>query len=435
MSFKNQAFASASASVGVSDGPQPSDTPTAAPPLTTIFTPPPQCKTPLAFVGDCQNDLECNGSFMPFLFIQNSKTPSGTLIQCYPETTTFNDGYVDAVFDYSPGIFCPNGMTTATSTAGAFLCCPSGLTYSYDGHQDQCTATLTMGEALLGPWQDNSASIASTTTFSAEEHMTLYVKAVPIYLTAQGSNTKSSTFGDVPSQSIPPISGDPSSTGISTSSQASSDTPTNIRTSMSGQVSSDTPASSSLSTTGDSTPSMNPLSSDRPETSNQRNLKIGIGVGVGGAVALILLALGCMLLRRYRRKRLFSPHPLLDFPPIEPYGSRTQAAQQIYEKKPASELPVAEPWAELEGTRVEEHGAGIYVWKPELEGTAGTPGAKGAKGVYVLKKSELEAKYNNAAHSTVKPGVPTFYESPIIGASFASPGYPAPTARMFQKYT
>lgn len=124
MSFKNQAFASASASAGVSDNPQQTETPFTAPPLTTIFTPPSQCKTPLAFVGDCQNDLECDGSFMPFLFIQNSGTPSGTLIQCYPETTTFNDGFVDAIYDYSPGVFCPNGMTTATKIADAFLCCP-----------------------------------------------------------------------------------------------------------------------------------------------------------------------------------------------------------------------------------------------------------------------------------------------------------------------
>ncbi|KAI0861166.1 hypothetical protein F4860DRAFT_180349 [Xylaria cubensis] len=424
------ADASASASAGVGYDPQlslSSQTPTSIPPLTTIFTPPPECKTPFAFDGSCKNDFECNGSYMPFLYLPASENPRGTSIQCYPEITTYNDGFVDAVFDYSPGLFCPDGMTTATSIANVFLCCPSGLTYSYDGQQDQCTATITMGAALVGQWKDNSASIVSTTSFSAADRMTLYPSAVPVYLT----NARSGTFNNAPSQSIPSTPGESSTIGTSISVEVSSKTSTS-NSPKCRRDNCQTTATTQPSTGGGSTTAANPLSSNGSKPTNQNNLKIGVGVGVGvgGAVAITLLALGFMLLRRYHRKRLLS-HPLVIYsPPTKPNGSGgvEQEVQQLYQEKPRSELPVAESWIELEGTQAEDRGTGIYVWKPELEGTAGV---SGAKGVYVRRKSELEAKYTgNAAPVT---GAVVYAESPVVGASFASPRYPAPT--VFQMYT
>ncbi|KAI0549662.1 hypothetical protein F4679DRAFT_261464 [Xylaria curta] len=425
------AVASASASAGVGYDPQQSlnsQTLTSIPPLTTIFTPPPECKTPFAFVGSCDNDFECNGTYMPFLYLPASENPHGTSIQCYPEITTYSDGFVDAVFDYSPGLFCPDGMTTATSIASVFLCCPSGLTYSYDGQQDQCTATITMGAALEGPWKDNEASIVSATSFSAADRMTLYPSAVPVYLTG----ARSGTFNNVPSQSISSTLGESSVIGASTSIGISSKTSTSNGPKC-RRDNCQTTTMTQPSTGGGSSTAANPPSSDGLKSSNQNNLKIGVGVGVGvgGAVALTLFALGFMLLRRYYRKRLLSLTQVMYSPPTKPDGDGGgEQVQQVYQEKPPSELPVAASWVELEGTQAEDRGTGIYVWKPELEGTTGVPGAKG---VYVRRKSELEAGYNVTPNAAPETGAVVYAESPIVGASFASPRYPAPT--VVQMYT
>ncbi|KAI1735895.1 hypothetical protein F4680DRAFT_295514 [Xylaria scruposa] len=425
------AVASASASAGVGNNPQLSPTSqisTSIPPLTTIFTPPPECKTPLAFDGSCDNEFECNGSYMPFLYLPASDNPRGTSIQCYPEVTTYSDGFVDAVFDYSPGLFCPDGMTTATSIASVFLCCPSGLTYSYDGQQDQCTATITMGAALVGPWKDNEASIVSTTSFSAADRMTLYPRAVPVYLT----NARSGTFDNVPSQSILSTSGESSAIGASTSIGVSSKTSTSNGLKC-RRDNCQTTTMTQSSTGGGSGTAANPPSSDVSKSSNENNLKIGVGVGVGvgGAVALTLFALGFILLRRYYRKRLLSLTQVIYSPPTNPNGDGSgEQVQHIYKEKPPSELPVAESWVELQGTQAEDRGTGIYVWKPELEGTAGVPGTKG---VYVRRKSELEAGYNVTPNAAPGTGAVVYAESPVVGASFASPRHPALT--VVQRYT
>ncbi|TRX89684.1 hypothetical protein FHL15_009434 [Xylaria flabelliformis] len=398
------AVASASASAGVGYDPQlslSSQMPTSIPPLTTIFTPPPECKTPFAFDGSCDNDFECNGSYMPFLYLPASENPRGTSIQCYPEITTYNDGFVDAVYDYSPGLFCPDGVFTS-----------------------MIDKTLLSN---IGQWKDNSASIVSTTSFSAADRMTLYPSAVPVYLT----NARSGTFNNVPSQSITSTSGESSTIGTSMSVEVSSKTSTS-NSPKCRRDNCQTTTTTQPSTGGGSTTAANPLGSNESKPTNQNNLKIGVGVGVGvgGAVALTLLALGFMLLRRYHRKRLLSHPQVIYSPPTKPNGNGggEQDVQQLYQEKPPSELPVAESWIELEGTQAEDRGTGIYVWKPELEGTAGV---LGAKGVYVRRKSELEAKYTgNAAPVT---GAVVYAESPVVGASFANPRYPAPT--VIQMYT
>lgn len=64
-----------------------------------------------------------------------------------------------------------------------------------------------------------------------------------------------------------------------------------------------------------------------------------------------------------------------------------QGSVPMYTTK--AELDAAAIRAELPGSLGEEHGAGVYVLKPELEGTPGEPGTAGR--VYVKKKSELEA--------------------------------------------
>ncbi|KAF2969954.1 hypothetical protein GQX73_g3621 [Xylaria multiplex] len=156
--------------------------------------------------------------------------------------------------------------------------------------------------------------------------------------------------------------------------------------------------------------------SDRPRTSSHIGLKVG--ASIGGVIAVAVIVLGYFLLTRYRRKRRLNDRERLNSVPADP---EVEVVRKPYEKKRLPKLPEPEPRAELEGTPVETRGDGIYVWKPELEGTAGVPGAVG---VYVKKKSELEAIHNGVtssalairARATLTTVTP--YESPIIGPSF-----------------
>lgn len=53
------------------------------------------------------------------------------------------------------------------------------------------------------------------------------------------------------------------------------------------------------------------------------------------------------------------------------------------------------PWIELEATLNPKYGAGIYVQKPELEGTRGVNYVGGP--LYVNNKAELEARQREIA--------------------------------------
>ncbi|KAI1424495.1 hypothetical protein F5Y12DRAFT_447101 [Xylaria sp. FL1777] len=370
--------------------------------LTTVFTPPPACRTPFAFFDNCYNEFECDGSYFPVLYNSVTSYPGSSSIRCLPQTTIIDDSYVDGVYDYNPGLFCPDGMTTDTSIGSAFLCCPSGLTYSYNGDFADCTGTITEGTVLVGPWNADEATIAKTITWSAPDNMTLYVAARPIYLTQESIIIISKTFSHIPTQ-------------------ASSSTIEVTETSMSAETSAfQTPARGCSRkrdcqmTTPLTTPPTNPpdLGASGP------SIGIKAGAAIGGAIAFVLLVAGAILLLRYRRKRLVTRHHALDLPPIQP---EAEVTQQTYQKKRLPELPVVESRVELEGTQVEDRGPGIYVSKPELEGTAGIPGAMG---VYVRKKSELEARHDGALlpsnpvlgtrsrRTTMAP------ESPVVGQLF-----------------
>ncbi|KAI0533709.1 hypothetical protein GGR58DRAFT_98849 [Xylaria digitata] len=384
-----------------------------APPLTTTFTPPSRCRTPFVIYEECYNEFECYGSYLPFLYIPVyiPVRSTGVSIQCLPQTTIYYDGFVDGAYEYDPGLFCPDGMTTDTSIGSAFLCCPSGLTYSFDGYQEYCTATITTGEALAGAWDrvsENRGTVCSTITFSG--NMTLYVSANPVYLTHE-SNAISHTIGDISTPYITKTTTYLFLTRSSSPGKASSVVPTS-----GGTICRRHDCQTKTSPTQG-------VVSDRPRSSSQIGLKVG--ASIGGVIALvILIVLGCILLIRYRRKRRPNGREDLNTAPTDP---GVEAVRKTYEKL-LPELPGPEPRAELDGTPVENRGDGIYVWKPELEGTAGIPGAVG---VYVKKKSELEAIHNGVTSSALAIGARTTptttatpYESPIIGPSFTRPFMP-----------
>ncbi|KAI0799130.1 hypothetical protein GGR55DRAFT_517455 [Xylaria sp. FL0064] len=370
---------------------------TTTPPLTTVFTPPPECKTPFAFIYNCDNDFECDGSYLPVLYNPVSGEPGSSPIQCLPQTTVIDDSFVDGVYDYNPGLFCPDGMTTETSIGTTFLCCPSGLTYSFDGYNEQCTGTMTKGTVLGGDYAGIGGIVGTTIIWSVADNMTLYVAATPVYLYQGSDAITSDTFGNLPTPtSTDKAASDASKTSVSTVTVSASDT-----TAIHGCFGK-----------RDCQTATSPT--NKPSSGPSKAVKIG--ASVGGAIAFIILALASFLLLRYRRRRLLrTRHLAMDSPPTQP---ETEVIQHIYVKKNLPELPVVESRVELEGTPGQDRGPGIYVWKPELEGTAGI---HGVEGVYVRKKSELEARYDGGF--TVSPVMGSMSattagsESPVVGPS------------------
>ena len=254
---------------------------------------------------------------------------------------------------------------------------------------------MTEGVFWAGPGDLNSGTLSRAITLSAADDTTMFVGAYPVWLTQSISRT----FGDLPGQPTSSITkGTDQSTSDRTSSAIHTTTPGCFRRR-------DCQAA--------------PLSTKSPTSvPSGSSLGVKIGASVGGGIGLILLALAALLVLRYRRRRLLAHRCAIDSPPT----SSEAEIQQSYLKKHFPELPVVETAAELEGTQVEDHGpgSGIYVWKPELEGTAGIPGAAG---VYVRKKSELEARYNGAftghpVHDIGLGAAAAAPESPIVGPSF-----------------
>ncbi|KAI1313985.1 hypothetical protein F5Y03DRAFT_1336 [Xylaria venustula] len=396
MSFA-QYSASASAGVTVGLSTQISLDPSSTSPLptlTTVFKQPLECNTPVALTDDCSNDFECDGSYIPVLNIPISGDSSYSTIQCLPQTTVLDDDtFVDGVYDYDPGLFCPDGMTTDTSIGSAFLCCPSGLSYSYDGYNEACTGTMTKGTVFGGYLAGIGGIVGTTIAWSPADNMTLYVSASPVYLYQESNIVNSNTIGNFPT---PTSSNKGESTA--TSSKTASTSPKCLR---SGKCETTTPEPST--------------------TAGSSGLSTGakVGAGIGATLGFILLALGAILLLRYRRRRLTRHHAL---------GSpSTHPEMKKHHKKHLPELPVVESRVELEGTQVEDRGPGIYVWKPELEGTAGSPDSEG---VYVRKKPELEARYDGvlfpgspmltpgSGSASGRTSTAAAFESPVAGPSF-----------------
>ncbi|KAJ8128028.1 hypothetical protein O1611_g5609 [Lasiodiplodia mahajangana] len=239
-------------------------------------------------------------------------------------------------------------MTTATSIGNIYLCCHSDLTYSSSQGYEECAGTKTSGVGFLGYFDGEVAAVRETTSFSAADNMTVHVYASPVYLIQEGITT-----------------------GISSTR-------------------------SSASTTPDPSNSPGPIGPDAG-ASSQTGIKVGASLGAV-VLALILFTLVYILLVRYRRRRLLSRHQ-----PLNPHSStpdRTEAETilKIRQKRHLPELPMIELPAELDGVQVESRGPGIYVWKPELEGTAGVDGLVG---VYVREKAELEANRKGVASSVM----------------------------------
>ncbi|KAI1338721.1 hypothetical protein F5Y15DRAFT_385070 [Xylariaceae sp. FL0016] len=295
--------------------------------LTTIFTPDPECVSPLLVGG-------YSPSYWAVAFLNSVCTGFHTTVtrNCFPESSAYlgtpSLGSVP-VLTYLPGIFCPSGMTTATSYSwlDAVICCPSGLSY----HEDYatCLRTATGGTFLHG---DCSASVSTTVVGS---DVTLKIYAPTVFL--GGQHQYLSRF---------PLS---------------------------------TPTSSPTTQTTE------------PSSYRTRQRTIKIGAGVGGTIAVLLTAaLAFLCITRYRRKRLKPSSSAIDRcsaytgkPELE--GSEGQPGGEVYISK--TELDAIPVRFELEGTQQQENGMGIYVQKPELVGSLVT---ESLAGIYVKTKAEMD---------------------------------------------
>lgn len=106
---------------------------TSFPDLTTAFTPPPACTN--WYVSGC-TDTDCYVEAFPTgrgICDGDGGTDATTSYACYPKVTLSTAQYANGeaiytleVATYSPGLYCPLGMTTASSVPlldGVF-CCP-----------------------------------------------------------------------------------------------------------------------------------------------------------------------------------------------------------------------------------------------------------------------------------------------------------------------
>ncbi|KAI0415596.1 hypothetical protein F5X98DRAFT_376529 [Xylaria grammica] len=334
--------------------------------LTTVFTPPTECATPFITIPDAGcDDITCFALFMPSLEIDSAT--GGAHIQCLPSFATEDDFNESPIFTYSPGLFCPYGMTTGTSVSGTAICCPSGLECTDIGRDAtfyKCTATMTAGTFGEGGWGENPdiGYISSISVLSPKFHQTIYAEATAITLLRQGADDSGHDSGH--------DSGD-NSDGVSDTQTSSSDSITS--TAMASDPTTTQPG---------------PTNTFSPRSSSDTAMIVGIVLGsVTGVLLLFLLYFFVRYRPRQLRKRNadLRPDAAQENGTSGPQPYPDDSAVGFWNLK--SELDPAVTRAELEGTEIDRQGPGIYVVKPELEGSVVV---KRLLGVFVKGKAELE---------------------------------------------
>ncbi|KAJ8126222.1 hypothetical protein O1611_g7416 [Lasiodiplodia mahajangana] len=328
--------------------------------LTTTFTPPPECTS--WYIDEC-TDTNCYAEAFPTgTGLCGDGSDATTSYACYPKVTSSTETVANGEFirisevaTYSPGLYCPLGMSTATSIPlldGVF-CCPSGLTFQGGLDGGSCARTQTRGTFMQSSYCNRTTIAGPTGSLTT----TISIYAMPLFLGGQ-KLLSSSSF---------------SSTSALTTQQGTS-------------TSTATPAPSRTTT-----PEVVASNSGPPI-----GLRLGLGIGIPLAVTSLLALLGGFwCIRRYRRKGAWKTQGYQRHSPqILTFGESMQekpelegsALQPSYAK---AELDPSVTRVELEAP-YEGNGAGIYVHKPELQATDGLPG-RSALGTYVQTKGELEA--------------------------------------------
>ncbi|KAI1116713.1 hypothetical protein F5Y14DRAFT_406337 [Nemania sp. NC0429] len=159
------------------------------------------------------------------------------------------------------------------------------------------------------------------------------------------------------------------------------------------------PSTPTQSTSRSTTPTPSTSSGSSSDGSSPSiGLKVGLGVGITLGVILLLALCGFWLIRRYRKKKAWKmQHYAKNSPPSTAASGSVEANkpelvgstfQSTYAK---AELDPLATRAELEAP-YEGDGPGIFVHKPELQGTS-TSTRRGGRGVYVKRKGELEVSF------------------------------------------
>ncbi|OTB16296.1 hypothetical protein K445DRAFT_21933 [Daldinia sp. EC12] len=323
-------------------------------PLTTVFVPPAECTS--FYLNTCYGTTECIIDIWPEYLC----TKSGDhYFSCYP---SYESGHARTM--YSPGLPCPQGMTTAASAispAGVW-CCPMGLTW-----------------ASSPPWCWNKVD---TGTFHSGDPC--YGTHSIITFGSSGLFVSSSAYMVADEETSASGGANWMQTSLTIQLNAAVFTAQAKGIFLEGQ--SITPTATTLSTkigAGTIPSSVD----DAPTNSPSRSILIAAVVG-GVLGACILVGLGYALWRRKRSRGAVQDNNLIDTG-ANVNGTDPGGMPHDDYRKAELDTPAQATRSELEGSTELNYGAGIYVRKPELEGTQGESHTEGS--VYVKNKAELEA--------------------------------------------
>ncbi|KAI1481319.1 hypothetical protein F4774DRAFT_408035 [Daldinia eschscholtzii] len=324
-------------------------------PLTTVFVPPTECTS--FYLYGCYGTTECSIGIWP-----ESVCTGDGYVSCYPSY----DDYQQARTVYSPGRSCPQGMTTAASAispAGVW-CCPMGLTWA--SSPPWCQNRIYTGtmysevfvcgySPIITLFGGSGSSVSSSAYIVVDDKVTSFNGGAEWMQTSFAIQVNAVVFTA-------------QAKGVFLEGQSITPTATTLSTKIGAQI---------IPSSGD----------DAPTNSSSRSVPIAAVVG-GVLGACILVGLGYVLWRRKRSRRA-AP----DDDPIDTGASvnRTDPSERPHDDYRKVELDASTQAtrSELEGSVEPNHGAGIYVRKPELEGTRGESHTEGS--VYVENKAELEA--------------------------------------------
>ncbi|KAI1418050.1 hypothetical protein F5Y13DRAFT_184564 [Hypoxylon sp. FL1857] len=337
-------------------------------PLTTTFMPPLGCGSFL-LNGACSETMDCHATVFPDSICADNSSGGSILQGCYPSSFVVVGS--SPQITYSPGHICPMGMTTAASAISpdGVWCCPTGL--SWVGRPPSCIGTLTQGVFVLSAYTSAGCGTYSTITFGHDD--------ITQFLLTTTQDAAAHVSGSLPASKIVLTA---TATGVFLWGQTKGDADTNATTITSQSLA----ISSGFS-------QQNP--SGRV-ASNALSLAVLIGSIVGSVLgALMLVGLGYSIY--FLHRQVVKKKRLNNAPSYVGGRHRTHKHPRNGFEKPELDAGIETTRSELEGHSVERmsNGAGIFVQKPELEGTPGTSDAQGD--VYVKTKAELEASLHEVS--------------------------------------
>ncbi|KNG82966.1 hypothetical protein ANOM_008958 [Aspergillus nomiae NRRL 13137] len=289
-------------------------------PLTTIFTPPPDCSTSWTF-APTSSDSVVNG-----ILLQNALS---VVNSCYPPGFS-NTGRAMATHVFSPG-YCPMGYTSAEITVNGptttAICCPSNHNYYKTTITDSFPPPL-----LAGCLSSMPSAITTKVPVAAPGNGKETLVSGPLTMWAQPitvmlQSTDLSLYGDVSTSSTatptPAVSAtQPTLTYYDynpTAPTALASNPPPTAATTTGTLMTPTISTAAIEPT-------NPTDLRGPDanetTALSSSAKAGIGIGAAAlGLAVFLIAIASRVFRRRRKRRQREPAP--QAAPRRPGSSRS----------------------------------------------------------------------------------------------------------------